>query len=224
MGKRFEDAKKAVNNTKLYTPEEAIKLAKQTATTKFVGNLEVHVRLGIDPKKTDQVVRSTLTLPHATGKTKKVGAFVTEGKEKEAQDAGAVVVGGEDLIKQIKEKGTIGFDVAIAEPAMMPKLAQIAKILGPKGLMPNPKAGTVTQDIGTAIKEYAAGKTEFKNDESGNVHMLLGKSDLDSAKLLENYRSFLNALMQTRTAGVKKEFVQGITLHATMGPAIKVKI
>jgi len=139
MGKRFDSAVKEIDRTKEYSVEEAIELAKKTATTKFIGNVEVHVKLGIDPKKTDQVVRATLTLPHVTGKVKRVGAFVTESKEKEATDAGAAVVGGEDLIKQIKEKGSIEFDIAVAEPAMMPNLAQVAKILGPKGLMPNPK-------------------------------------------------------------------------------------
>lgn len=224
MGKRYDNAKKEIDHKQLYTPEEAIELAKKTATTKFVGNIEVHAKLGIDPKKTDQVVRATLTLPHLTGQTKKIGAFVSEGKEAEAKAAGATVVGGEDLIKQIKEKGVIDFDIAIAEPAMMPKLAQVAKILGPRGLMPNPKAGTVTTDIAKTIKEYTAGRTEFKNDESGNVHMLLGKTDYESSKILENLEVFLKVLRQTKTPAVKKEFIQSLTIHSTMGPAIKVKI
>jgi len=223
MGKRFDSAKKEIDKAKEYSIEDAIDLAKKTATTKFVGNIEVHVNLGIDPKKTDQAVRATLTLPHGTGKIKKVAAFVTEAKEKEATDAGAAIVGGEELIKQIKEKGKIEFDIAIAEPAMMPKLAQVAKILGPRGLMPNPKAGTVTSDIGKTIKEFAAGRTEFKNDESGNVHLILGKADYENAKLLENYTGFLSALKQSKSSGVKKEFIQSISIHATMGPSIKVK-
>src|SRR5690242_4247567 len=150
MGKRFDNALKEIDVTKAYPAAEAIALAKKTATTKFVGSIEVHVRLGIDAKKTDQAVRTTVTLPHGTGKSKRIAAFVMPGKEKEAQDAGATVVGGEDLIKKIKETEQLNFDMAIAEPAMMAKLGAIAKILGPKGLMPNPKSGTVTPDVAKA--------------------------------------------------------------------------
>ncbi len=224
MGKRFELAAKEVDADKVYTPEEGIELAKKTATTKFVGNIEVHIRLGIDPKKTDQVVRATVNLPSGTGKVKKIAAFITDAKRKEAEDAGAAVFGGEELIKQIKETEKLDFDIAVAEPAMMPKLAQIAKILGPRGLMPNPKTGTVTPDIGKAIKEYSTGRTEFKNDDSGNVHLTIGKTNFESDKLLANFKAFMQALNAARPQGVKKEFIQGITLHATMGPGIKVKI
>ena len=224
MGKRLTNLRKDIDANKVYSVEEAVALAKKTATTKFVGNLEVHVKLGIDPKKTDQVVRGTVTFPHGTGSTKRIAAFVTEGKEKEAKEAGAVVVGGEELIKKIKETEVIEFDIAIAEPAMMAKLAQIAKILGPKGLMPNPKTGTVSADITKTVKEYVAGKTEFKNDDSGNVHVNIGKSNFEEAKLLDNLKAFLDALKTSKPAGVKGEFIMNITVHATMGPGIKVKI
>lgn len=224
MGKRFENARKEVDPSKAYTVAEAIELAKKTSTTKFVGNIEAHVRMGIDPKKTDQIVRSTVKFPHATGKTKRIAAFVSEGKEKEATEAGATIVGGEDLIKKIKETEQLNFDIAVAEPAMMPKLAQIAKLLGPRGLMPNPKTGTVTQDIGKAIKEYAAGKTEFKNDESGNVHMTLGKSNLESQALVDNFNSFMDALNQAKPTGIKAQYIVSVTVHSTMGPGIKVKM
>jgi large subunit ribosomal protein L1 len=224
MGKRLENAKKGIDNTKEYTSEEAIALAKSTATTKFDGNIEAHVRLGIDPKKTDQVVRATVNLPHGSGKIKRIAAFVTESKEKEAKEAGATLIGGDDLIKRIKETSELNFDVAIAEPAMMPKLASIAKILGPKGLMPNPKAGTVAADVGKAIKEFATGKMEFKNDDSGNVHMILGKASFDQDKLLANLKAFIDALMQAKPSGIKKEYVEAVSVHATMGPSIKVKI
>lgn len=224
MGKRFDAAKKEVDTSKEYAIEEALELAKKTATTKFVGSIEVHAKLGIDPKKTDQAVRGTVTFPHGTGRTKRVAAFVTEAKEKEASAAGAAVFGGEDLIKKIKETGTIDFDVAVAEPAMMPKLAQVAKILGPKGLMPNPKTGTVTADIAKAIKEYAAGKTEFKNDDSGNVHVAIGKTNFETEKLVANFKAFMEALHGAKGTGMKKEFIQNLAMHATMGPAIKVKI
>jgi large subunit ribosomal protein L1 len=224
MGKRFENAKKDIDANKAYSPEEAIELAKKTATTKFVGNIEVHAKLGIDSKKSDQVVRATITFPHSTGQSKRIAAFVTEGKEKEAKEAGAEIVGGEDLIKKIKETEKLDFDIAVAEPAMMAKLAQVAKILGPRGLMPNPKTGTVTPDIVKAIKEYKAGKTEFKNDESGNVHMTLGKTSLDTKALLENFKTFMDALNSSKPQGLKKEYIASATIHSTMGPAIKVKV
>ncbi len=210
MGKRFDAALKEVDVTKHYSPADAIALAKKTATTKFVGNIEVHVRLGIDPKKSDQTIRTTLTLPHGTGKAKKVAVF--KGTE------------GEELIKKIKDTGKIDFDIAIADPAIMPKLAQIAKILGPKGLMPNPKSGTVTADTEKALKEFASGKTEFKNDESGSLHMILGKTNFPDDQILANFKSFMNAVNSAKPAGLKKEYVQSVTINATMGPGIKVKI
>ena len=224
MGKRFEAAKKEVDTTKTYSPEESIALAKKTATTKFVGNIEAHVRLGIDPKKTDQAVRGTVNFPHNTGKTKRIAAFVTPAKEKEAETAGAAIFGGDELIKQIKETEKLNFDIAVAEPAIMPKLAQIAKILGPKGLMPNPKTGSVTNDIGKAIKEFASGKTEFKNDDSGNLHVVLGKSNLPDTDLIANFKAFIEAVQSTKPAALKREFIQSVSVNATMGPGIRVKI
>jgi large subunit ribosomal protein L1 len=208
MTKRLQNAQKEVDTAKAYSIEEAVALAKKTATTKFVGNIEIHVRLGIDPKQTSQSIRTTVTLPHGTGKTKKVAVFA--GSE------------GEQLIKKIKETGQIDFDIAIAEPAIMPKLAVIAKILGPRGLMPNPKSGTVTADVDKAVKEFAAGKTEFKNDESGNIHMILGKSNFPDEQILANFKTFMDALNQSKPAGLKKEFITSVSLNATMGPAIKV--
>ncbi len=224
MGKRFKAALGEIDKAKVYTIEEAIALAKKTATTKFVGNIEVHVRTGIDPKKSDQAIRTTVTLPHGTGKVKRIAAFVTSAKEKEATDAGATVVGGEDLIKKIKETEVLNFDIALAEPAMMAKLASVAKILGPRGLMPNPKSGTVSADIGKAVKEFATGKAEFKNDDSGNVHMILGKANFPDEQILENYKSFMGALNAGKPAGIKKEYIISATMNATMGPGIKVKI
>src|SRR3989338_5080492 len=210
MGKRLVNAGKEVDALKSYPVEEAVVLAKKTATTKFVGNIEVHARLGIDPKKSDQTVRTTVTLPHGTGKLKRIAVF--KGTE------------GEELIKKIKDTEKIDFDIAIADPAIMPKLAQIAKILGPRGLMPSPKSGTVTADVDKAVKEFASGKTEFKNDESGNVHMILGKSNFPEDQIVANFKSFMGALTSSRPAGLKKEFIMSVTIHATMGPAIKVKV
>jgi large subunit ribosomal protein L1 len=224
MGKRFEQARKEIDVNKVYEPAEALALAQKTATTKFTGNIEVHVKLGIDPKKTDQIVRGTVTLPHGSGKTKRIAAFVTEAKEKEAAEAGAAIYGGEELIKKIKETENLNFDIAIAEPAMMPKLAVIAKILGPRGLMPNPKTGTVTPDIAKAIKEYAGGKMEFKNDDSGNIHMTLGKSNFTAEQLVQNFNAFVEALQGAKPAALKKQYIESASVHATMGPGIKVKI
>ncbi|MHB8871433.1 MAG: 50S ribosomal protein L1 [Candidatus Doudnabacteria bacterium] len=213
-----------VDRTKVYSATEAIDLVKQTANTKFKGTVEVHVRLGIDPKKTDQGVRGSISLPFGTGKIKRVAAFVTEVKEKEAKEAGAALVGGADLIKQIKETEKTDFDMAVAEPAMMKLMGPIAKILGQRGLMPNPKTGTVTENIAGIIKEINAGKIDFKNDDSGNVHQIIGKTDFDSEKLVANLKTFIDALNASKPSTVKKVFITNIVVNASMGPGIKVKI
>jgi len=223
LAKRVKVNTELINADKIYTPAEAIELAKKTATTKFVGSIEVHVRTGIDAKKTDQAIRGTVSLPNGTGKTKKVAAFVTEAKEQEAKDAGAQIVGGEELIKQIKETEKTDFDVAVAEPALMPKLAQIAKILGTRGLMPNPKTGTVSMDVGKTIREIAGGKVNFKNDDSGNVHQIIGKSNFDSVKLLENLKALYDSVLASKPGAVKGQYVVSMSMNATMGPGIKFK-
>lgn len=223
VSKRHKANREAVEQ-KIYPIEEAIELAKKTANTKFTGSVEVHIRLGIDPKKTDQGVRGSVSLPNGSGKTKKVAAFVTEAKEKEAKDAGAAIVGGEELIKKIKETEKTDFDIAVAEPALMAKLAPIAKILGQRGLMPNPKTGTVTNDIAGVIKEISAGKVDFKNDESGNIHQIIGKSNFESSALVANYKAFFEALQGIKPSALKKPFITSITVNATMGPSIKVQI
>ncbi len=224
LAKRVKANNGLVDANKIYTPEEAIELAKKTANTKFVGSIEVHVRTLIDAKKTDQAVRGTVSLPNGTGKTKRVAAFVSEAKEKEAKDAGAVLVGGEELIKQIKETEKTDFDVAIAEPALMPKLAQIAKILGTRGLMPNPKTGTVGPNIGAMIKEIAGGKVNYKNDDSGNLHQIIGKTNFDSAKLLENLKALMKSINESKPQLVKGQFISSISINSTMGPGIKIKM
>jgi large subunit ribosomal protein L1 len=224
VSKRQKANIEQVDRTKFYTPEEAIALAKKTSNTKFNGSIEVHVRLGIDPKKTDQSVRGTVTLPNGTGKTKKIAAFVTETNEKVARDAGAAIVGGEDLIKLIKETEKTDFEVAVAEPAMMVKMASIAKILGQRGLMPNPKNGTVTQDIAATIKEIGAGKVNFKNDDSGNIHQIIGKANFEEPKLVQNLKTFMEALSGSKPTSVKKQFILAITVNPSMGPGIKVKM
>ncbi len=224
VSKRMKANNELVTKDQTYSPSEAIAIAKKTATTKFIGSIEVHINTAIDAKKTDQAIRGTVTLPHGTGKTKKIAAFVTEAKEKEAKDAGASLVGGEDLIKEIKESEKTDFDVAVAEPAMMPKLATVAKILGTRGLMPNPKTGTVSENIAGMIKEIAGGKVNFKNDDSGNLHQIIGKTDFDDAKLLENFTSLMEAVNQAKPATLKKTYIASITINSTMGPGITVKI
>lgn len=224
LSKRYKTNAEQVEKDKIYTPEEAIELAKKTATTKFVGSVEVHLKTAIDAKKTDQAIRGSVTLPHGTGKTKRIAAFVTEAKIAEAQAAGAEIVGGEELIQKIKESEKTDFDVAIAEPAMMPKLAQIAKILGTRGLMPNPKTGTVSENITGAIKEIAGGRVNFKNDNTGNVHQIIGKTNFESTQLLENLHKFLEALHAAKPTTVKKQFITSMSINSTMGPGIKFKM
>ena len=224
LAKRVKANNGLVEKDKVYSVEEAIELAKKTANTKFVGSLEVHIRAGIDPKQTDQNIRGTASLPHGTGKLKRVAAFVSDSKEKEARDAGATLVGGEDLIKTIKETEKVDFDVAIAEPAMMPKLALIAKILGPKGVMPNPKTGTVGANIGQMVKEIAGGKVNFKNDDSGNIHQIIGKSNFESKQLLENFKAFYDAVVHAKPSTVKGQYIVSVSMNATMGPGIKLKV
>jgi large subunit ribosomal protein L1 len=224
LAKRVKANNELVDINKIYTPEEGIELAKKTANTKFLGSIEVHVKMLIDAKKTDQAVRGTVSLPHGSGKTKRVAAFVTEAKEKEAKEAGAAIVGGEELIKKIKETEKTDFDVAVAEPALMPKLAQIAKILGTRGLMPNPKTGTVGPNVAAIIKEIAGGRVNFKNDDSGNIHQIVGKSDFDSKALLENLKALHQAILQSKPAAIKGQFISSISVNSTMGPGIKIKI
>lgn len=224
LAKRVKANVEQVDANKVYSPEEAIELAKKTANTKFVGSIEVHVRTAIDAKKTDQAVRGTVSLPNGTGKTKRVAAFVTDAKAGEAKEAGAVLVGSEELIKSIKETEKTDFDVAVAEPALMPKLAVIAKILGTRGLMPNPKTGTVGPNIGAMIKEIAGGKVNFKNDDSGNIHQIIGKSNFDSDKLAQNFKALLDSIQAAKPATVKGQYITGITINATMGPGIRVKM
>lgn len=221
--KRVRANSELINKDHVYSVEEAMDLLKKTANTKFVGSVEVHIRTGIDPKKTDQAIRGTIQLPHGTGKSKRVAAFVTDAKVSEAKDAGAAVVGGEDLIKHIKDTEKTDFDIAVAEPAMMKNLASIAKVLGTRGLMPNPKIGTVSDNIAQMIKEIAGGKISFKNDDSGNVHQIIGKTSFSVEQLIENFKAFIGALDAAKPAAVKKSYLASITLNASMGPGIRVK-
>ena len=223
-GKRYEETKKSIDPKKGYSLSEALDLIKNGPKEKFDAGVEVHIKLGIDPSKGDQLVRGTLVLPHGIGKTKKIAAFVEPALEKEAKEAGAEIVGGEDLIKEIKSTERANFEIAVATPTMMPKLAQIAKILGPKGLMPNPKTETVNPNIKKIIGELKKGKINFKNDDGGNIHQLLGKVSYDKEKLLENLTMFVEAVKKAKPAAAKGVYIQTAVLCTTMGPAIKLSV
>lgn len=224
MSKRFDEISKLIDPNKVYALLDAIDLAKKTSTVKFDASLEVHMNLGIDSSKPDQVVRGTVVLPHGTGKTKKVAVFAEGDKAKEAKEAGADVVGGAELIKEIKESGKVSFDVAIATPDMMKDLAQVAKVLGPKGLMPSPKNETITTNVKKTVDELKKGKVPFKNDETSNIHQMVGKISWDANKLEENIKSFVEAVRKAKPAASKGTFIKGIVLCSSMGPAIKVSI
>ena len=219
---RYMKSLELIDKEKAYPIEEAIELAKQTANTKFKGSVEIHVRLGIDLKKTDQQVKNTVILPNGTGKTKKIAVFAEGDKQEEAKKAGADIVGGEELIEELLKDPVINFEVVITTPTMMVKLSKLSRILGPKGLMPNPKTGTVTMDVKTAVTEQKAGKVVFRNDKTGNIHQIIGKTDFDSVKLVENYKILLDAIKTSKPEAVKKAYIKNVSINSTMGPGIKV--
>ena len=221
-GKKYVAAKAMVTE-KSYGLKDAIALLKKTSTTKFDSSCEVHIRLGIDPKQTDQMVRSTVVLPHGTGKTVRVIAFVPDDKEKEAVSAGASEAGSEGLIEKIL-KGWLDFDVAVATPDMMKGLGKIAKTLGQKGLMPNPKAGTVTTEISKTMQEIKKGKVEFRNDKLGVIHNIFGKSSFRSDQLEENFKTLMRSIVEAKPANMKGIFIKSMAVTTTMGPGIRMDI
>lgn len=221
-GKKYREAKALVEK-QVYTLDEAVDLLKKTSPTKFDATAEVHFRLNVDPKQADQNVRSTVSLPHGTGKEVRVVAFVDEGGVKAAKAAGAVEAGTTELIDKI-EKGWLDFDVAVADPSQMKDLGKIAKTLGTKGLMPNPKAGTVTPDVPKAIEEIKKGKVEFRVDKLSNVHSMFGKISFDSSKLKENLVAVIKAILDVKPASVKNIYIKGISVTSTMGPGIRLDV
>ncbi len=220
--KRFASVKEKIDNNKPYTPEEAVKLVKECASAKFDESIELHMNLGIDPKQSDQQIRGTVVLPNGSGQTKRVIAFVDPANETAAKEAGADIIGTEEVIEEIAKKGTIDFDVAVAIPSMMPKLAKAARVLGPRGLMPNPKTDTVGPNVAKMIEEQKGGKVSFKNDNTSNIHMTIAKASFDEPKLLENLNTCLEALKKARPASTKGVFMKSVSISCTMGPSISI--
>ncbi|MCR4400198.1 MAG: 50S ribosomal protein L1 [Syntrophomonadaceae bacterium] len=220
-GKRYQQALAGFDRERLYDPQDALQLVKSLATAKFDETIELHVKLGVDPRHADQQVRGTVGLPHGTGKTRRVLVFAKGDKHKEAEEAGADVVGGEELAERIRN-GWLDFDVAVATPDMMGVVGKLGKILGPRGLMPNPKAGTVTFDIARTIKELKAGRIEYRVDKTAIVHAPIGKASFDLEKLQENFSAFLEALIKAKPPAAKGQYLKSIAVSSTMGPGIRI--
>ena len=221
--KKYTEAFSKVEKGKVYSKEEAIKLVKETSISSFDGTVDVAVRLNLDTKKADQQLRGAIVLPKGTGKTQKVLVIAAGPKATEAKEAGADYVGDMDMIEKIEKENWFDFDTIIATPDMMPKLGKLGKVLGPKGLMPNPKTGTVTMDIAKAVEEVKAGKVEYKTDSFGIVHSIIGKVSFSEEDLLANLNAFVGQLLRIKPATVKGEYVKSISISSTMGPGIKVE-
>ena len=219
-GKKHQDASKQVDRHRLYELTEALDIVKKVAPAKFDETVEVAIKLGVDPRHADQQVRGAVVLPNGTGKTRKVLVFAKADKVKEAEDAGADFVGAEDMVEKIQKEGWLGFDVAIATPDMMGLVGKLGRILGPRGLMPNPKTGTVTFDVANAVKEVKAGKITYRVDKAGIVHAPIGKVSFDTDKIVENLRTLYDTLIRVKPAAAKGQYVKGVTVTSTMGPGV----
>ena len=219
--KAYRAAAEKIDRDALYSPLQAVKLAKQTSTTKYDATVEVAMRLGVDPRKADQMVRGTVNLPHGTGKTARVIVFATGERAAEAEAAGADRVGSDDLIAEI-QGGFLDFDAAVATPDQMGKVGKIARILGPRGLMPNPKTGTVTAEVGKAVSDIKGGKVNFRVDKQANLHLVIGKVSFDEAKLIENYGAALDEISRAKPASSKGTYLKKVAVSTTMGPGIQV--
>lgn len=220
-GKKFREAAAKVDRAAVYTPLEAVKLVKELANAKFDETVEAHFRLGIDTRKADQNIRGSISLPHGTGKTVRVAVFAEGAQAEQAAEAGADVIGSDELIAQI-QKGEINFDAAIATPMMMAKVGRIGKILGPRGLMPNPKLGTVTMDVAKMVSELKAGRVEYRADRYGICHVPLGRVSFDEQKLVENYAALYTEILRVKPASAKGKYVKSISVSSTMGPGVKI--
>ncbi len=220
-GKKYAELAKKVDRGRLYPPYEALGLAKETNPARFDATVEVAFKLGVDPRRADQIVRGTVSLPHGTGKTVRVAVFAEGEAARQAEEAGADVVGGRELVEQV-QKGFLDFDAAVAVPDMMGQVGRLGRILGPRGLMPNPRAGTVTPDVAKAVEDIKAGKVEYRTDRWGNVHLVLGKASFDTRALAENYQVVLDEVLRAKPAAAKGRYIKGITVSTSMGPGIKV--
>lgn len=220
-GKNYRKAAELVDGNKSYSIQEAVELMKKAKYAKFDESVEFSIRLNVDPRHADQQIRGAMVLPNGSGRTQKVCVICDSAKQQEAKDAGADFVGEKELLEDIK-KGWMDFDVIVATPNMMGQLGKLGKILGPKGLMPNPKTGTVTMDVAKAVEDIKKGKVEYRVDKDGNINMLIGKVSFDDAKLVENFNAIYNTILKARPAAVKGNYVQGLTISSTMGPGIKI--
>ena len=223
VGKKYAEAVKLIEADKFYEPVEGIELVKKTATAKFDETIEIAFNLNVDPKYADQQVRGAVVLPHGTGKTQRVLVFAKGDKIKEAEDAGADIVGSEELVAKV-QGGFSDFDVVVATPDMMGQVGRLGKILGPKGLMPNPKVGTVTPDVARAVSEIKAGKIEYRTDKAGIIACPIGKASLDDAKLLDNFRTIVDTIIKAKPAAAKGQYIKTVTLSSTMGPGVPMNV
>jgi large subunit ribosomal protein L1 len=222
MGKRMKGASAEVNRETRYALDEAVALAAKLATAKFDETIELAIRLGVDPRQADQNVRGTVVLPHGTGRSVRVAVFAKGEKEREAKEAGADFVGADDLVKKIQDENWLEFDSAVATPDMMGMVGRIGKILGPRGLMPNPKLGTVTFDVGKAVSELKAGKIEYRVDKAGIVHLPFGKASFGAEKLIANASAALTSILKAKPASAKGNYILSVAVSSTMGPGIKI--
>jgi large subunit ribosomal protein L1 len=220
-GKVLKDAQARYDRERLYAPTEAFDLVKSLSNRKFDETVEVAMRLGVDPRKADQMIRGTVSLPHGTGKSVRVAVFAAGDQAREAEAAGADVVGADDLVARI-EKGFLDFDVAIATPDQMPNVGKLGRTLGPRGLMPNPKTGTVTNDVGKTVEEFKAGKVEYRTDRYGNVHVPIGKVSFETEALATNYQAVLDEVNRAKPAASKGRYLKGVSTSSTMGPGIRI--
>jgi len=218
-GKKYVDAGNRFDRERLYSPVESFEVIKTFPTRNFDETVEAAFRLGIDPRKADQMIRGTVSLPNGTGKSVRVAVFAAGDAAREATEAGADAVGADDLVERV-EKGFLDFDVAIATPDLMPQVGKLGRTLGPRGLMPNPKTGTVTNDVGKTVGEFKAGKVEYRTDRHGNVHVPLGKLSFAGDALLENFQAVLDEVMRAKPAAAKGRYIKGVTVSSTMGPGI----